>query len=148
MEDLPDVSGRSVLVRVDFNVPLKDGQITDDLRIRAALPTLTWLTERGARVTTCTHLGRPKGEPNPKFSVDPVRARLAELAPGVELLENLRFNPGEEANDPAFVECARALGAQMQHAPGDARSKLSYGFERCTARPPILPPRSPRNSKN
>jgi len=104
LEDLPDVSGRSVLVRVDFNVPLKDGQITDDLRIRAALPTLSWLTERGAKVTACTHLGRPKGEPNPKYSVAPVRDRLAELAPGIELLENLRFNRGEEANDPAFVD--------------------------------------------
>ncbi len=104
LEDLPDVDGKSVLVRVDFNVPIRDGVITDDLRIRAALPTLGWLTERGARVTACTHLGRPKGEPNPKYSVEPVRARLAELAPGVELAENLRFDAGEEANDPAFVE--------------------------------------------
>jgi len=103
LEDLPDVSGRSVLVRVDFNVPLKDGVITDDLRIRAALPTLNWLTERGAKVTCCTHLGRPKGEPDPKYSVAPVRARLAELAPGVELLENVRFHAGETKNDPAFV---------------------------------------------
>ena len=81
LEDLGDVEGRSVLVRADFNVPLKDGQITDDLRIRAALPTLQWLTERGARVTACTHLGRPKGAPDPKYSVEPVRERLAELAP-------------------------------------------------------------------
>jgi phosphoglycerate kinase len=104
LEDLPDVDGRSVLVRVDFNVPIRDGAIADDLRIRAALPTLSWLTERGARVTACTHLGRPKGTPDPKFSVEPVRKRLAELAPGVELAENLRFDPGEEANDPAFVD--------------------------------------------
>jgi phosphoglycerate kinase len=104
LEDLPDVSGRSVLVRVDFNVPIKDGRIGDDLRIRAALPTLEWLTSRGAKVTCCTHLGRPKGEPDPRYSVEPVRERLAELAPGVELLENLRFNPGETANDPAFVD--------------------------------------------
>lgn len=103
LEDLPDPSGRSVLVRVDFNVPIKDGRITDDLRIRAALPTLQWLVERGAKVTCCTHLGRPKGAPDPKFSVEPVRERLAELAPGVELLENLRFNAGETANDAAFV---------------------------------------------
>ncbi len=103
LEDLPDPSGRSVLVRVDFNVPLNDGEISDDLRIRAALPTLQWLTERGARVTCATHLGRPKGVPDPAFSVEPVRARLAELAPEVTLLENLRFDPGETANDAEFV---------------------------------------------
>ncbi len=103
LEDLGDVAGRSVLVRADFNVPLADGVITDDLRIRAALPTLQWLLDRGAKVTACTHLGRPKGEPDPRYSVAPVRARLAELAPGVELLENLRFDPGETGNDPAFV---------------------------------------------
>ena len=103
LEDLPDVDGKSVLVRVDFNVPIRDGVIADDLRIRAALPTLSWLQDRGARVTACTHLGRPKGKPDPAFSVAPVRARLAELAPGVELLENLRYSPGEEANDAAFV---------------------------------------------
>jgi phosphoglycerate kinase len=105
LEDLPSVSGSSVLVRVDFNVPLKDGEITDDLRIRAALPTLRWLQSQGAaRVVACSHLGRPKGKPDPKCSMDPVRARLAELAPGVELLENLRYDAGEEGNDPAFVE--------------------------------------------
>ncbi|HKY15157.1 MAG TPA: phosphoglycerate kinase [Microthrixaceae bacterium] len=104
LEDLGDVDGRSVLLRADFNVPIRDGQITDDLRIRAALPTMTWLSERGAKVTACTHLGRPKGTPDPKYSVEPVRHRLAELAPGVDLLENLRYDPGEEGNDPAFVE--------------------------------------------
>jgi len=93
-----------VLVRADFNVPLDNGEISDDLRIRAALPTIQWLVDHGAHVTTCTHLGRPKGEPNPKYSVDPVRRRLAELAPGVELLDNLRFDPGEEGNDPEFVK--------------------------------------------
>ncbi len=103
LEDLGDVSGKSVLVRVDFNVPIKDGRITDDLRITAALPTLQWLLDRGASVTACTHLGRPKGQPDPKYSVEPVRQRLAELAPGVTLLENLRYDPGEEGNDPAFV---------------------------------------------
>ena len=103
LEDLGDVSGKRVLVRTDFNVPMDDGQITDDFRIRAALPTIGWLTERGAHVVCASHLGRPKGQPNPKYSMDAVRARLAELAPGVELLENLRFNPGEEGNDPAFV---------------------------------------------
>ncbi|HET7489448.1 MAG TPA: phosphoglycerate kinase [Acidimicrobiales bacterium] len=104
LEDLPDPSGKRVLLRADFNVPITDGRIDDDLRIRAALPTIEWLTGRGATVTACTHLGRPKGAPDPKYSVEPVRARLAELAPGVELLENLRFDPGETANDPAFVD--------------------------------------------
>lgn len=104
LEDLGDVSGRSVLLRADFNVPLADGRITDDLRIRAALPTIQWLLDHGASVTACTHLGRPKGKPDPAYSVEPVRERLAELAPGVELLDNLRFDPGETANDPAFVD--------------------------------------------
>jgi phosphoglycerate kinase len=104
LEDLGDVDGRSVLVRADFNVPISGGRITDDLRIRSALPTLNWLTERGAKVTACTHLGRPKGKPDPAFSVEPVRQRLAELAPGVELLDNLRFDPGETEDDPGFVE--------------------------------------------
>ncbi|HWL43492.1 MAG TPA: phosphoglycerate kinase [Ilumatobacter sp.] len=107
LADLGDVAGKRVLVRTDFNVPLDhDGDtatITDDFRIRAALPTIEWLTSRGAQVVTASHLGRPKGEPNPKYSMEPVRARLAELAPAVELLENLRFGSGEEANDPAFT---------------------------------------------
>ena len=103
LADLGDVSGKRVLVRTDFNVPMENGEITDDFRIRAALPTINWLTERGAQVVTASHLGRPKGQPNPKYSMDAVRARLAELAPGVELLENLRFDAGEEGNDPAFV---------------------------------------------
>jgi len=105
LEDLPEPSGRRVLLRADFNVPLSDaGEIEDDLRIRAALPTIQWLVGRGAHVTACSHLGRPQGKPDPRFSMEPVRARLGELAPGVELLENLRFDPGEEANDPAFVD--------------------------------------------
>jgi phosphoglycerate kinase len=103
LEDLLPVDGKRVLLRADFNVPTKDGEIVDDLRIRAALPTITWLQGHGATVVACTHLGRPKGAPDPKYTLDPVRARLAELAPGVELLENLRFDPGETANDPAFV---------------------------------------------
>ncbi len=101
---LGGLEGKRILVRCDFNVPLRDGVIADDLRIRAALPTIEWLTSRGAHVVTCTHLGRPKGAPDPQYSVAPVRERLAELAPGVELLENLRFDPGETGNDPAFVE--------------------------------------------
>ena len=110
LEDLGPLEGRSVLVRADFNVPLEagaDGEgpvIADDLRIRAALPTLRQLVDRGASVTVCTHLGRPQGRPDPRFSVEPVRRRLAELAPGVRLLENLRFDPGETADDPDFVE--------------------------------------------
>jgi phosphoglycerate kinase len=103
LEDLPPLAGTRVLLRADFNVPMKDGHITDDLRIRAALPTIEWLLGQGAAVTACTHLGRPKGKVDPKYSVEPVRARLAELAPGVELLDNLRFDPGEEADDPAFT---------------------------------------------
>lgn len=104
LEDLGDLSGKSVLVRADFNVPISDGRITDDLRIRAAVPTLRYLLAAGASVTACTHLGRPKGEPDPAYSVEPVRAKLAEWLPEVNLLDNLRFDPGETANDPAFVQ--------------------------------------------
>lgn len=100
---LGSLDGTRVLVRTDFNVPLDGDRITDDFRIRAALATIEWLRERGSTVVTASHLGRPKGTPDPAFSIEPVRGRLAELAPGVELLENLRFDPGEEANDPAFV---------------------------------------------
>jgi len=104
LADLGDLDGARVLLRADFNVPIDDGHITDDLRIRAALPTISWLQDQGAVVTACTHLGRPKGAPDPRYSVEPVRRRLAELAPGVELLENLRFDPGETSDDPAFVQ--------------------------------------------
>jgi phosphoglycerate kinase len=104
LEDLPEPKGKRVLLRADFNVPITDGRIDDDLRIRAALPTIEWLQRHEvAGITACSHLGRPKGRPDPRYSMAPVRARLAELAPGVELAENLRFDPGEEANDPAFV---------------------------------------------
>lgn len=107
LEDLGDVAGKRVLVRTDFNVPMEGPDdrrvITDDFRIRAALPTIEWLTSRGAHVVCVSHLGRPKGAPSLKYSMEPVRARLAELAPGVELLENLRFNPGEEGNSPEFA---------------------------------------------
>lgn len=108
LEDLGDVSGRRVLVRTDFNVPMEtlpDGsrRITDDFRVRAALPTIEWLTSRGASVVCASHLGRPKGRPDEKYSMSPVRDLLATLAPGVELRENLRFDTGEEGNDPAFV---------------------------------------------
>jgi len=107
LEDLGDVKGKTVLVRTDFNVPMSGEDdarvITDDFRIRAALPTINYLVERGAKVICASHLGRPKGAPIAKYSMNPVRQRLHELAPGVELLENLRFNPGEESNDPQFV---------------------------------------------
>lgn len=93
-----------MLLRADFNVPVTDGKIDDDLRIRAALPTIEWLQRHGARVIACTHFGRPKGKPDPKYALDPIRERLGELNPDVELLENLRFDPGEEANDPGFVQ--------------------------------------------
>jgi phosphoglycerate kinase len=104
LEDLPDPAGKRVLLRVDFNVPVTDGNIDDDRRITAVLPTVQWLEEHGAKVDACTHFGRPKGKPDPEFSLDPIRERLGELAPEVDLLENLRFDPGEEANDRAFIE--------------------------------------------
>jgi phosphoglycerate kinase len=103
LEDLPDPSGKSVLVRADFNVPISDGKIEDDMRIRAAVPSLEWLKEHGAKVTVCAHLGRPKGEPDEQYSMDPVRERLNELVSEVELMENLRFDPGERDNDEDFV---------------------------------------------
>lgn len=107
LEDLGDVEGKRVLVRTDFNVPMHGPDdarvITDDFRIRAALPTIEWLTSRGATVVCASHLGRPKGAVVAKYSMEPIRRRLQELAPGVELMENLRFNPGEESNSPEFA---------------------------------------------
>ena len=134
LDALP-LEGRRVLVREDFNVPLdEEGRVRDDLRIRLALPTLRELRQRGARVICLTHLGRPRGGPDDHLRVAPVARRLGELlgapvqtasdcvgpaarqavealAPGeVLLLENLRFHPGEEANDPAFAAALAALG--------------------------------------
>ncbi|MFM8712829.1 MAG: phosphoglycerate kinase, partial [Actinomycetota bacterium] len=125
LEDLGDVRGKTVLVRTDFNVPMSGSDdtrvISDDFRIRAALPTIIWLTARGAKVVCASHLGRPKGQPTPKYSMAPVRARLAELAPGVELLENLRFSPGEEANDETTVaELVRGVDMYVNDAFGAA----------------------------
>jgi phosphoglycerate kinase len=103
-----DVAGKRVLVRSDLNVPLEDGRVADDTRIRASLPTLRHLLERGAaEISVCSHLGRPKG-PDPDFAIAPVEARLRELLPDERLavLENTRFDRGETKNDP---ETARRL---------------------------------------
>jgi phosphoglycerate kinase len=100
-----DVDGKRVLVRADLNVPLEDGHVADDTRIRAALPTLQLLLERGAsRIRVCSHLGRPKGE-DPAFRIEPVRERLRSLVPDerIEVLENTRFHPGETKNDPGLA---------------------------------------------
>jgi phosphoglycerate kinase len=129
-----DWSGKTALVRVDFNVPIEDGRIADDTRIRAVLPTLNYLQERGARSVLVSHFGRPKGRPDPKYSLAPVAERLGELleapcafgrdcvGPDAEaavrplkqgevvLLENLRFHPEEEANDPGFAQQLARLG--------------------------------------
>ena len=129
-----DIAGKRVLVRVDFNVPLKDGFVSDDTRIRAALPTIEYLRERGCRVILMSHLGRPKDAPDPAFTLDPVAARLGQLlgipvrkvnelsGPGVEsavasmhagdvlLLENSRFDAREKKNDPSLVAELARLG--------------------------------------
>jgi phosphoglycerate kinase len=130
VRDLGDLKGTRIFARVDYNVPVKDGKITDDTRIRASLPTLEHLMKGGARIVLASHLGRPKKGPTPEASLGPVGARLSELIgrpvpvasdcigpdvkaraaalgdSGVLLLENVRFHPEEEKNDPAF---ARAL---------------------------------------
>jgi phosphoglycerate kinase len=127
-----DVAGKRVLVRVDFNVPLEDGRVGNDARLRAALPTIRYLVDHGAMTILCSHLGRPKGKPAPAYSLAPVAERLGDLldrpvqmapdciGPAVErlvramqpgdvlVLENLRFHAEEEANDPGF---ARALAS-------------------------------------
>ena len=136
-----DVKGRRVLLRADFNVPLSHGEVADDFRIRAALPTINWLLEHGARLTICSHLGRPKGKVVPELSLAPVAGRLgqllgrevrlapdcvgsevekavARLSPGeVVLLENVRFHPEEEENDPEF---AKKLAAPFDLYVNDA----------------------------
>ena len=100
-----DVGGKHVLVRADLNVPLEQGRVADDTRIRAALPTLQYLLEHDAtEVVVCSHLGRPKG-PDPAFAMTPVARRLRELLPDerIDVLENTRFDPGETKNEPEFA---------------------------------------------
>ncbi len=133
LDDLADLTGKSALVRVDFNVPMEGGQVSDDTRLRVALPTIRDLTAKGAKVVLIAHFDRPKGKRTPSMSLAPVVAPLAALlgttvafaddcvgpvaaaairslpASGVILLENLRFHPGEEANDPAFARDLAAL---------------------------------------
>ena len=120
-----DIKNKTILIRVDYNVPLKDGKITDDLRIRASLPTINYLLEHGAKqLILISHLGRPEGKDNPDFSLAPVAKTLQKLLPDTEiafsplpkpdesiktdakivLLENLRFDPGEEENSESFIK--------------------------------------------
>ena len=126
LEDLPDLDGKRVLVRVDFNVPLHIGvrgraTVADDFRITAALPTLRWLLDEGADVVAASHLGRPPGAPDPRWEMDPVRERLEVLCPGIGLTENLRFDPGEKANDPGFVQrLIKGFDAYVDEAFGAA----------------------------
>ncbi len=141
-----DLSGKRVFIRVDFNVPIKDGRITSDARMRASLPTIAYALDHGATVVLASHLGRPKGKVNPEFTLRPVAARLAELlgrpvefaddcigpsaraavdraAAGgrVALLENLRFHPEEERNDRAFAaELASLADAYVNDAFGSS----------------------------
>jgi phosphoglycerate kinase len=118
-----DVAGKRVLVRADLNVPLEDGRVADDNRIRASLPTLELLLERGAaEIAVCSHLGRPKG-PDPAFAIAPVEARLRELLPDdrIRVLENTRFHPGETKNDPGFAqELAEGRDLYVNDAFGSA----------------------------
>lgn len=147
LDSLGPLAGTRVIVRVDFNVPLKDGIITDDGRVRAALPTLNYLIQQGARVVACSHLGRPDGEPNPKYSLEPVAQRLSELLGkpvafardtvgesardavasledgDVAVIENLRFNAGETAKDEAE---RRAFAGQLAEL-GDVLVSDGFG---------------------
>jgi phosphoglycerate kinase len=145
LADLALERGARVLLRADFNVPLQDGRIEDDLRIIAALPTIEHLRSRGAEIVCCSHLGRPKGKVDPRYSLAPVAVRLSELlgvevalSPdvtgfeslrrsqclepgGVMMIENLRFDPGEESNDPAFAaNLAELADAYVDDAFGAA----------------------------
>jgi len=137
LADLDGVEGARVLTRLDLNVPLNDGVVQDDTRIKAALPTLKWLSERASVIAACSHLGKAKGVPDPAYSLAPVApvladvlgrpvlfvedcldASIADAAPGtLLLLENLRFYPGEKADDPDF---AAQLAAPFTHYVNDA----------------------------
>jgi len=138
LEDLRELEGARVLLRLDLNVPVAEGEVRDDTRIHAALPTLRWLLERAEVVAACSHLGKARGSPDPAYSLRPVAAVLerelgrpvrfvpdcigpevhrAVEAGGLLLLENLRFHPGEKANDPGF---ARELAFPFTHYVNDA----------------------------
>jgi phosphoglycerate kinase len=160
LEDLPLKKGQRALVRVDLNVPLRDGVVEDDLRITTALPTINWLRERGAVVVVAGHLGRPKGVVDPQYSMATVAARLRELldcdvqlapavvgpqveplvassSPGdVVLLENLRFEPGETKNDPAFAVNLSELGNVYVNEAFGASHRAHASI---VGPPPILP---------
>ena len=127
LDDLGDVRGRTVLVREDLNVPMADGQVADDTRLRAALPTLLELADCGAKVLVLAHFGRPKGKADEKYSLRQVVPALAAVlgrpvgfaAVGehpalddgaIAVIENTRFDPGEETNDPGFVQKLASLG--------------------------------------
>jgi len=101
---LEGLEAKRILVRSDLNVPITDGLIDDDLRIQGSLSTLEWLLERKASVVVCSHLGRPADQIDEKYSIQPVKAKLLETFPNLEVLENLRFNPGEKANEESFVD--------------------------------------------
>src|SRR5262245_37464059 len=116
-----DVKGKRVLVRVDFNVPVKDGKVTDDTRIKASLPTIKLILDKGGRAVLVSHLGRPDGKADPKYSLKPVAGRLQELlgkpvdfgepkGGALTLLENVRFDPGEEKNDDALAKKLASYG--------------------------------------